>query len=836
MTTSVPLARIALILAIVLHISFTIAKKVTAKASQSTDKGPKAETKTVASISNSVKSSAKKHSVNEPVVAESKQDSKKQTIAEIDSRILQVAFCGEGYSSVLVLTQKGNVYFSSDTGSNWSSKKSHFNGHHSSGSMEVIEMVQSPVNSNRIVFVDRHGEHLITGNCGQTFEKLSQSYKLTKFQFHPYNADIIIGSDSANNLYLSRDAGAHWEKIASEIKQFAFAKYSDNAYFSSKDRIFAVLTHAEQETVHDKLIYSDNFMNNTSVIYDQASQFRLTSNFVYIRDFWGNLKVADAFGWFYFTKNVTVDVAEFQKTNSLNLIQSELLYNSFATMPFESNGFQLNKLAKSDYYGAQFKVVHDNVVCRMDLGVCDFLPVHGLAGTAFINAYDQNFIDSYIEAPASRRGEQSNLIFQEYLADFRTTRISSNFGETFVSLKAPKKDHKGRPINCSDNCSLHLHLQTSGRYFSSPKSDYHMPGVVVAMGSVGNYLADEDPLGENHLGLYITEDEGKSWRIVAAGQFVFELLNNGSMLVFAEKGRPTNKLFYSLDLGKSFVEIEIDSTIHILSLSLKSDTTITTLFIDGVKSTEDLSSRANVVVSFDLSNVFERECIHDKANPANSDYEEWTPSGANEDDCLNGRQITFIRKKPDLKCYSNDQFVNYYVKKSCPCTKNDFHCDFGYIKNDADECVPNPEEPQLHSAQPLFCHEFFYASSGYRKNLESGCSGGVEHPNQRLPCDHSGLGFNISVGGWIWGLIKLALILGSVVMLWQARYRLNFYRPIQKYIRKLLKKRKLKAADHNNYNEIQLGDKAKSSEARNRRSNKDENSIFDDDEEPNIKI
>lgn len=832
------LKRITLIVVILLQITLISSKKAAAKVPEKTKEKVKEKPKTVDPKPSIKKVPSKKHTVNESITAESKQGSKKQTLGEIDSRILQVAFCGDNYASIIILTRSGNVYHSNDMGSSWTSKQSHFNSHHSSKNMEVIEMFQNPINTQHIVFVDRHGEHLITKNCGQTFDKLSQTHKIKTFQFHPFTADVILSADDSNNLYLSKDSGIQWQKIGSEIKQFAFAKYSDNAYFSSKDRIFAVVSHVEQEIAHEKLIYSDNFMNSTSVVYDQASQFRLTSNFVYIHDFWGNLKVADAFGWFYFTKNVTVDIAAYQKTNSINFIESELLYNTFATVPFESNGFQLNKLAKSDYYGAQFKIVYENIVCRMDLGVCDFLAVHGLAGTVFINTYDKNFIDSYIEIPASRRSDQSSMISQEYLTDFRKTLISSNYGEVFYSLKAPKKDHKGHPISCSDNCSLHLHLQSSGKQFSTPKSNQHMPGVVVAMGSIGDYLVDEDPLGENYLGLYITEDEGKSWRMIAAGQFVFDFLNNGSMLVFAEKGKLTNKLFYSFDLGKTFIEVDIaDQQIFVSNLSLKSDFKLKKFIIDGIRPSGESSRRSNVVVVLDMSNVYEKECVHDKTNAEKSDYEEWTPSGENEDGCLNGRQIVLIRKKTDRKCYNNDQFVNYYIKKSCPCTENDFHCDYGYMKNEAGQCIPNPEEPQLHSAQPLFCHEFFYTSSGYRKNLESGCSGGVEHPFERLPCDRAAFSFNIGVGSWIWGLIKLALILGSVALLWQVRDRLNFYHPIKKYIRKLTKMRKHKAVDLNNYSEIQLRDQARATEARNRRSKKDANSIFDDDEEEaNVKI
>ena len=41
-------------------------------------------------------------------------------------------------------------------------------------------------------------------------------------------------------MLLSKDQGKNWEVIHDKIKELTFAKYSDNAYFAQKDRIFAI--------------------------------------------------------------------------------------------------------------------------------------------------------------------------------------------------------------------------------------------------------------------------------------------------------------------------------------------------------------------------------------------------------------------------------------------------------------------------------------------------------------------------------------------------------------------------------------------------------------------
>lgn len=46
--------------------------------------------------------------------------------------------------------------------------------------------------------------------------------------------------DKDDNLLLSKDEAKTWENIYKNVKEFIFAKYSDNAYFASKNRIFII--------------------------------------------------------------------------------------------------------------------------------------------------------------------------------------------------------------------------------------------------------------------------------------------------------------------------------------------------------------------------------------------------------------------------------------------------------------------------------------------------------------------------------------------------------------------------------------------------------------------
>lgn len=80
-----------------------------------------------------------------------------------------------------------------------------------------------------------------------------------------------------------------------------------------------------------------------------------------------------------------------------------------------------------------------------------------------------------------------------------------------------------------------------------------------------------------------------------------------------------------------------------------------------------------------------------KENPEESDYEEWIPHTADEGGCLNGRKVVYVRKKPDRTCFNPEHYALFYVKDHCDCTNDDYHCDFGYSRNEDERCVMDPE-------------------------------------------------------------------------------------------------------------------------------------------------
>ena len=107
--------------------------------------------------------------------------------------------------------------------------------------------------------------------------------------------------------------------------------------------------------------------------------------------------------------------------------------------------------------------------------------------------------------------------------------------------------------------------------------------------------------------------------------------------------------------------------------------------------------------------MHEEECEHNKDNLEESDYEEWVPHTVEEGGCLDGRKIVMMRKKPERKCFNPEEYTLFYIKDHCECTNDDYHCDFGYSKNDYGYCILDPELNDYSvSMEPKSCHNFYF--------------------------------------------------------------------------------------------------------------------------------
>jgi len=67
-------------------------------------------------------------------------------------------------------------------------------------------------------------------------------------------------------------------------------------------------------------------------------------------------------------------------------------------------------------------------------------------------------------------------------------------------------------------------------------------------------------------------------------------------------------------------------------------------------------------------------------NSANSDYELWTPTNLKDEYCILGRNVTYLRKKPERACHNRLEFLKEISSSICPCNLADYRWyDFSFV-------------------------------------------------------------------------------------------------------------------------------------------------------------
>lgn len=102
-------------------------------------------------------------------------------------------------STVLALTDKGEVYSSMTQGDSWISMISKFTTtsiHQAIGQEYTItEITQSSANLDVIVFTGESGINWVTKDCGQTLKIMKyEEYKIKDFKFHPEDPNYLMAT------------------------------------------------------------------------------------------------------------------------------------------------------------------------------------------------------------------------------------------------------------------------------------------------------------------------------------------------------------------------------------------------------------------------------------------------------------------------------------------------------------------------------------------------------------------------------------------------------------------------------------------------------------------
>ncbi|CAI6277211.1 unnamed protein product [Periconia digitata] len=553
-------------------------------------------------------------------------------------------------------------------------------------------------------------------------------------QFHPkeHNWLIWIGGEHCEKskegdchtvASVSQKGGVEgsWEPLLPYVSKCAFVWRVAGRHVDDKE------VFCEQHTNEDmkaplELASSKDFFKTKDVKFKSVIAFATMAEFIVAAtkgDEGNELKLhasldAETFADARFPRNFDVD-----HTTAYTVLDSST-HSVFLHVTV--NGVrdrEYGSILKSNSNGTSYVVSLNHVNRNFD-GYVDFEKMQGIEGVAMATV-----VTNIEDVEKGRAGKN------------KQTRITHNDGADWEPLQAPQADSEGKAYSCDvsnkEKCALHLHGYTER---PDPRESFSSPtavGIFMGVGNVGDKLTT---IGE--ASTFITTDGGLNWKEAKKGTYAWEFGDQGSVLVLVRRGKDTNHLFYTLDLGETWDEYQfVDHAIRVSSITTVPSDTSLNFLIWG----KDGSELVAVNVDFSGLNQFQRKCDLDENNPTAGDFDLWTPQHPmkkEEPECLFGHVAQYHRKRSNAECHSGQRIDHLHsIARNCSCTRLDFECDFNYERMPSGECrkIEGLEDPPDDAVCADGAEEY-WEITGYRKIPISTCEGGQEfdHTKRVHPC------------------------------------------------------------------------------------------------------
>ncbi|XP_067110380.1 sortilin [Osmerus mordax] len=285
--------------------------------------------------------------------------------------------------------------------------------------------------------------------------------------------------------------------------------------------------------------------------------------------------------------------------------------------------------------------------------------------------------------------------------------------------------HKPQNVDCVENtrnCYLHIHGEHSrvnGITAMLPLSDPLAVGLIIAHGSVGDSLSSSRP------DVFMSQDGGYTWRGVLRGPHHYSILDSGGLVVAVEahSGVQVNTIKFSTDEGQCWrVYNFTDQPIFFSGLTSEPGSKTMNISVWGYRPEED-GQPMWVAVTIDFQSLLNREC-------EDQDYEEWLAHSTEggdpaTDGCVLGYKETYRRLKKLSVCRNGRDYRVSRQQNPCPCTREDYLCDYGYYRHaNSSECVRQPDTADHFLEVCPNGKEEELKTSGYRKVPGDRCEGG----------------------------------------------------------------------------------------------------------------
>ncbi|KAL7884946.1 hypothetical protein AOLI_G00077160 [Acnodon oligacanthus] len=303
------------------------------------------------------------------------------------------------------------------------------------------------------------------------------------------------------------------------------------------------------------------------------------------------------------------------------------------------------------------------------------------------------------------------------------TVVSFDQGGEWVPLKKPENSKCDSTAKDKDACSLHIHASYSISMKVNvpvlPLSEPNAVGLIIAHGSVGDAISVLTP------DVYVSDDGGYTWLRALEGPHHYAILDSGGLLVAVEHkpNMPISHVKFSTDEGQCWhVYNFTKEPLYFTGLASEPGARSMNVSIWGYR--EDLFTQYWVSVTIDFRELLTRDC-------GDEDYVPWLAHSNDisdpNDGCMLGYKEHFLRLKKDSVCWNGRDYIISKQPTPCPCTLDDFLCDFGYYrKENSSECM---EQAELRGHDLEICihgKKEHLQTSGYRKIPGDKCEGGKE--------------------------------------------------------------------------------------------------------------
>ncbi|PWN88715.1 Oligoxyloglucan reducing end-specific cellobiohydrolase [Acaromyces ingoldii] len=345
-------------------------------------------------------------------------------------------------------------------------------------------------------------------------------------------------------------------------------------------------------------------------------------------------------------------------------------------------------LYTSDSTGVRFVKSLEGTSRSRD-GIVDYEHLANIEGVSLVNVK--------VAKDASQPGSSARVT---------KSMITYDDGSSWNLLPPPKDQVHRCGATDAYRCSLHLwsvtHMHNTGRVFSSTA-----PGFVMGVGSVGDQL-----LPYEDCDTFLSTDAGRTWtKIQPEGAHKYEFGDQGNLLVVVGDEDATDHASYSWDHGKTWQTVKLGVTLRPKVLTTILDGTSQKFLLIGSQTRKQAGKELpQVAVFLDFAGM-KRKCTE-------KDMEEWyfRDEGKGEPKCLMGHKQHFKRRKPNADCYVGDKFHDPEPRHDpCPCTDEDYECDFGFVRDEKGQCQSTGREELPPGACAGPADKTFQGSSGYRK-------------------------------------------------------------------------------------------------------------------------